>query len=185
MANDGIESQVVALLNGVRASQGLPALRADDNLNEAADSHSRGMVTSGVFSHDSASGTPCDVRIRRFVKARLVGETIAWLAGTPAAQQAQRTVDLWMNSPPHRQTLLTPGFKRIGVSRKGGRMFGRQGVAFTADLAGYAEAGLARRLAAKATSAGSSLPCRRSRPRWTAAMNFERFTSRVLRISSA
>ena len=35
------------------------------------------------------------------------------------------------------------------------------------------------------TSAGSSLPCRRSRPRWTAAMNFERLTSRVLRISSA
>jgi uncharacterized protein YkwD len=136
VANDGIEAQVVALLNGVRASQGLPALRADDSLNEAADSHSRGMVTSGVFSHDSASGTPCDVRIRRFVKARLVGETIAWLAGTPAAQQAQRTVDLWMNSPPHRETLLQPGFKRIGVSRKGGKMFGRQGVAFTADLAG-------------------------------------------------
>ena len=41
-----------------------------------------------------------------------------------------------MNSPPHRQTLMTAGFKRIGVSRKGGRMFGRQGVAFTADLAG-------------------------------------------------
>ena len=35
------------------------------------------------------------------------------------------------------------------------------------------------------TSAGSSLPCRRSRPRWTAAMNFERLTSSVLRISSA
>ena len=37
----------------------------------------------------------------------------------------------------------------------------------------------------QATSAGSSLPCRRSRPRWTAAMNFERLTSSVLRISSA
>jgi chromosome segregation ATPase len=35
------------------------------------------------------------------------------------------------------------------------------------------------------TSAVSSLPCRRSRPRWTAAMNFERLTSSVLRISSA
>ena len=135
-ANDGVEAQIIALLNGIRAQQGLPTLRTDGNLNDAADTHSRGMVSSGVFSHDSASGTPCDVRIRRFEKARLVGETIAWLAGTPSAQQAQTTVDLWMNSPPHRQTLLTPGFKRIGVSRKGGRMFGRQGVAFTADLAG-------------------------------------------------
>ena len=35
------------------------------------------------------------------------------------------------------------------------------------------------------TSAGSSRPWSRSRPRCTAAMNFERLTSRVLRISSA
>jgi uncharacterized protein YkwD len=133
---DTVESEVIRLLNGIRGSQGLPALRSDADLNDAADSHSRGMIASGLFSHDSASGTRCDVRIRRFVKARMVGETISWLAGTPAAQQAQRTVDLWMNSPPHRQTLLTAGFRRIGVSRKGGLMFGRRGVAFTADLAG-------------------------------------------------
>ena len=77
VANDGVEAQVVALLNGVRASQGLPALRADDSLNEAADSHSRGMVTSGVFSHDSASGTPCDVRIRRFERP------VSWARRSP------------------------------------------------------------------------------------------------------
>ena len=44
---------------------------------------------------------------------------------------------------------------------------------------------LAWRRLGQATSAGSSLPARRSRPRCTAAMNFERLTSRVLRISSA
>jgi uncharacterized protein YkwD len=135
-ASDAVESEVVRILNGIRASQGLGPLRRDGDLAEAADSHSRGMIASGQFSHDSASGTPCDVRIRRFVKARMVGETISWIAGTPASQQAQRTVDLWMNSPPHRATLLQPAFKRIGVSRKGGTMFGRRGVAFTADLAG-------------------------------------------------
>jgi uncharacterized protein YkwD len=133
---DAVEAEVIRLLNDLRAQQGLSALRRDGSLNDAADSHSRGMVTSGLFSHSSADGTRCDVRIRRFVKARMVGETISWLAGTPAAQQAQRTVELWMNSPPHRQTLMTAGFRRIGVSRKGGRMLGRQGVAFTADLAG-------------------------------------------------
>src|SRR3954451_2328329 len=40
-------------------------------------------------------------------------------------------------------------------------------------------------LARSQTTSTSSLPCRRSRPRWTAAMNFERLTSSVLRISSA
>jgi uncharacterized protein YkwD len=135
-STDSVEAQVIRLLNGLRAQQGLRTLRNDDGLDDAAASHSRGMVTSGQFSHESANGVPCDVRIRRFVKARMVGETISWLAGTPASEQAQRTVELWMNSPPHRQTLMTAGFRRIGVSRKGGRMFGRQGVAFTADLAG-------------------------------------------------
>jgi uncharacterized protein YkwD len=133
---DRVESEVIDLLNNIRQEQGLPTLRRDSDLTEAADSHSRGMIASGVFSHDSASGTRCDVRIRRFVKARMVGETISWLAGTPSSQQAQRTVELWMNSPPHRETLLTKSFRRIGVSRKGGEMFGRRGVAFTADLAG-------------------------------------------------
>jgi uncharacterized protein YkwD len=133
---DRVESEVIDLLNGIRAQNGLPSLRRDRDLADAAESHSKGMIASGVFSHDSASGTRCDVRIRRFVKARIVGETISWLAGTPSSQQAERTVELWMNSPPHRETLLTASFRRIGVSRKGGTMFGRRGVAFTADLAG-------------------------------------------------
>jgi uncharacterized protein YkwD len=135
-ATDSVEAEVISRLNEIRASQGLGALRADGDLSDAAESHSRDMIASGLFSHDSASGTRCDVRIRRYVRARIVGETISWLAGTPASQQAARTVQLWMDSPPHRATLLTPSFKRIGVSRKGGVMFGRRGIAFTADLAG-------------------------------------------------
>jgi uncharacterized protein YkwD len=135
-STDSVEAEVIRRLNEIRASQGLGALRADGDLSDAAESHSRDMIASGLFSHDSASGTRCDVRIRRYVRARVVGETISWLAGTPASQQAARTVQLWMDSPPHRATLLTPSFRRIGVSRKGGVMFGRRGIAFTADLAG-------------------------------------------------
>jgi uncharacterized protein YkwD len=135
-STDAVEAEVIRRLNEIRTSQGLGTLRSDGDLRDAAESHSRGMIASGLFSHDSASGTRCDVRIRRYVRARIVGETISWLAGTPASQQAARTVQLWMESPPHRQTLLMPSFRRIGVSRKGGVMFGRRGVAFTADLAG-------------------------------------------------
>jgi uncharacterized protein YkwD len=133
---DSVESEVIRRVNGIRQANGLSNLRSNHDLGDAAESHSRGMIASGQFSHDSADGTRCDVRIRRFVKARVVGETLAWIAGTPAAQQAARTVELWMNSPPHKATLLTPSFRRIGVSRKGGTMFGRRGVAVTLDLAG-------------------------------------------------
>ena len=135
-AFDSVESEIIRRVNDIRDSNGLGDLRSNGNLGDAAESHSRGMISSGQFSHDSANGTPCDVRIRRFVKARVVGETIAWLAGTPADEQAARTVELWMNSPPHKATLLTSSFRRVGVSRKGGSMFGRRGVAVTLDLAG-------------------------------------------------
>ena len=78
-----------------------------------------------------------------------------------------------------------------GLDVVGGR--GEQvGVERRADVAaqlglppqGRGRGGGWRRLG-QATSAGSSLPARRSRPRCTAAMNFDRLTSSVLRISSA
>ena len=133
---DSVESEIIRSLNAIRGSQGLTLLRADGGLFDAADEHSSEMLAAGQLTHDSPSGQRCDVRIRKHVRARAVGETISWLAGTPAAQQAERTVTLWLNSPPHRATLLAPFFRRIGVSRQVGTMFGRTGVAFTADLAG-------------------------------------------------
>ena len=135
-ATDSVEAAVVSKLNVIRRSQGLPLLRTDSRLLHAADAHSSEMLSAGLFSHDSPTGVSCATRIRKFVQARTVGETLAWLAGTPVDQQAERTVQLWMNSPPHRATLLTAAFHRIGVSRMAGTMFGRRGVAFTADLAG-------------------------------------------------
>jgi uncharacterized protein YkwD len=135
-AGDSVESEVLHRINAIRAEQDLGQLRADPDLVQAARAHSREMVAAGMFSHDSPSGEPCDQRIRSYARGRTVGETISWLAGTSASQQAERTVSLWMNSPPHRATLLSSAFHRIGISREGGQMFGRTGVAFTADLAG-------------------------------------------------
>jgi uncharacterized protein YkwD len=135
-AGDSVESEVVRRINAIRAEQGLSSLRANPDLVQAAQAHSREMIASGSFSHDSPDGKPCDQRIRSYARGRTVGETISWLAGTPASKQAERTVTLWMNSPPHRATLLSAAFRRIGISREGGTMFGRAGVAFTADLAG-------------------------------------------------
>jgi uncharacterized protein YkwD len=133
---DSVESEVLRRINAIRADAGLSTLRADPDLVQAAKAHSDEMIAAGMFSHDSPDGKPCDQRIRSYARGRTVGETISWLAGTPVSRQAERTVTLWMNSPPHRATLLSGAFRRIGISREGGQMFGRTGVAFTADLAG-------------------------------------------------
>ena len=41
-----------------------------------------------------------------------------------------------MNSPPHREALMSPSFRQIGVGRRIGKIPGGKAVWFTADLAG-------------------------------------------------
>jgi uncharacterized protein YkwD len=93
------------------------------------------MLVTGQFSHESPrSGERFDRRIRRFHRARALGETIAWGAGdagTPAA-----AVEMWMQSAPHRAILLDRSFRRIGVGRAVGEFDGFAGASlWTADLA--------------------------------------------------
>jgi uncharacterized protein YkwD len=128
------ERAVVGLLNELRAERGLPPLALVDGLVRAARQHSRAMLARGVFAHELAGGASFDRRIRRFHRARTLGETIAWGAGdygTPAG-----TVEMWMASPPHRAILLDRAFVRIGVGLATGRFQGVDGASvWTADLA--------------------------------------------------
>jgi uncharacterized protein YkwD len=84
------------------------------------------MARSGNFTH-GAMGP----RVRRYVRARAVGET---LARVPFAMSgnAGAIVDAWMRSPSHRATLLSRSFRRVGVARRAGR---GGSVFFTVDLA--------------------------------------------------
>jgi uncharacterized protein YkwD len=54
-------------------------------------------------------------RIRRYVRVRRVGENIAWATGC----SAQKIVNMWMGSAPHRQVMLSGSFRRIGVGKQG------------------------------------------------------------------
>ena len=52
--------------------------------------------------------------------------------GNPSAKAI---VDLWINSAPHLQTLTTADFRRIGIAKRRGRLFGQRVTVWTADLA--------------------------------------------------
>jgi uncharacterized protein YkwD len=82
-------------------------------LRNAAKAHSTDMLTNGYFEHDGPTET-WDTRVSRYLKSTMVGENIAWGQGTYGS--AQGIVTQWMQSPPHRAIILTPGFKRIGIS---------------------------------------------------------------------
>jgi uncharacterized protein YkwD len=118
---DRLERQVIRHVNAVRRAHGLRTLRRSRGLQRAADFHSWEILRSNVLSHTSPDGTPMARRIRRFVRARAVGETIAWVSPR-TRRQASVIVGSWMRSPGHRAALLNPGFRRVGVGRRTGSL---------------------------------------------------------------
>jgi uncharacterized protein YkwD len=125
------EQNLLQAINQARAAHGAPPLRIGVRLQQAARAHSRAMARSGAFTHGNWYS-----RLRRFgVRARTLGETIAWGVGSDGSAAA--LVGMWLASPPHRATLLRSGFRRIGVGIAVGSMSGFPGATVaTADFAG-------------------------------------------------
>ena len=112
-----LESAVVDRMNGIRRSRGLRPLRLNTRLRSAAVFHSSDMGRRGYFEHDSISGTPFWRRIERFYPSRgfnswTVGENLLWGSDTYGADFAVRE---WMNSPPHRQNILSRAWREVGI----------------------------------------------------------------------
>lgn len=125
------EQTLLQAINQARTTRGLPPLRVGVRLQRAARAHSNAMARSGSFTHGNWYR-----RLRRHgVRARTVGETIAWGVGTSGTAGA--IVGMWLASPPHRATLLDRRFRRIGVGVAVGTMGGLPGASIaTADFAG-------------------------------------------------
>lgn len=116
-----VETAIVRALNRTRSRYGLPRLHQSRTLFTLAGEHSRDMAVHGTLSHDSSDGTSFGDRLRRVTRARLMGETLVELSG---AAGARRVVGAWMNSPGHREAILTGGYHRVGVgSVRRGRWF--------------------------------------------------------------
>ena len=120
----------LCLINRERTRRGLAPLASNSMLAAAASEHSRDMVARGFFEHETPDGRSPQDRIRATGWGRgtssSTGENIAWGTGRAAVPEA--IVRQWMLSPPHREDILRPAFREIGVgialgapSRAGGR----------------------------------------------------------------
>jgi uncharacterized protein YkwD len=125
------EAELIGAVNQVRAQHRLAPLRVDVRLERAARAYSRTMLSTGRFAHG-------DVRarlVRYGAHGPAFGENLAWAVGSRASAGA--IVQMWMASPPHRATLLRPGFRRIGMGRVVGTFSGYGSAAVvTANFAG-------------------------------------------------
>jgi uncharacterized protein YkwD len=117
-AANTLEGGVLTQINAVRAEHGLKPLRINVKLRSAADAHSLAMAKYGFFTHESRDGSVFWKRVQRFYGPKgfafwSVGENLLWSSGELTPEAA---LQLWMNSPKHRDNLLTARWREVGLS---------------------------------------------------------------------
>lgn len=109
--NTSYEQMVVELVNVERQKNGLPALYLDSNISDVARTKSQDMAVNNYFAHYSPTyGMASDMLLKFGITWSAWGENIASGQDTP-----QVVVSEWMNSPSHRDNILSPNFTFIGV----------------------------------------------------------------------
>jgi uncharacterized protein YkwD len=109
-AND-FKLRVVQLTNEYRQSQKLAPLKLNSELAIAAQRHSEEMVSLDFFDHSSPDGRKPENRTAAAgYKGRYTGENIAAGSSTP-----EDVVRGWINSPGHRENILNPNAREIGI----------------------------------------------------------------------
>jgi uncharacterized protein YkwD len=167
---------LLCLMNAMRANAGVPALTQQDQLARASVDHSQDMVDNKYFAHDSLDGRDVVARLKAVsyipkTGQWVIGENLAWGSGALATPKA--LVNAWMNSPPHRENLLSGDFREVGL----GVIFGTpstqasDGVTVTTDFGtrpdarGTADEDAGAGSAGNAIAAGRSTAARRARAR--------------------
>ncbi|WP_339061619.1 SafA/ExsA family spore coat assembly protein [Tepidibacillus marianensis] len=106
-----VENQVIQLVNLERSKRGLKPLKANWELSRVARYKSQDMRDRNYFDHTSPTyGSPFTMMKAFGIRFSYAGENIAM--GQTSAWQVMQG---WMNSPGHRQNILSPNYTEIGV----------------------------------------------------------------------
>jgi uncharacterized protein YkwD len=107
----GWAREVFELTNLEREARGIPPLHWDDRAAEAAYEHCWDMHLRDFFHHVNPDGQdPGDRLAEVGVEFRYAGENIARGQLTP-----REVVRAWMESPGHRENMLSPAWTHVGV----------------------------------------------------------------------
>lgn len=108
-----LKSQVIEETNIQRELNGLPALKENAKLDEAALAKANDMFSSQYFEHVSPSGVgPGELVQDHGYDYIVAGENL--ILGNFSSEK--EVVDEWMNSPGHRANILNDRYLEIGVA---------------------------------------------------------------------
>ena len=113
-----VSAATLCLIDQERLAYRLQALRPNGSLRSIGSRQASEMVIGAYFGDDSLSGwTPIQRIAASAYAARArslsAGQNIGWGSGPLATPLAM--VRAWMLSPPHREIMLSGGYRDIGV----------------------------------------------------------------------
>lgn len=141
---------------GMGLNDGLPAgtigpepvqpLAFDADLYEAASGHVRWMLANDVFSHTGAGGTNSNARMVAAGYALqgtwATGENLAWFGTTGTLDDAREEEfvrsmhDNLMRSPGHRENIMDPRYREVGIAEETG-VFVAEGTPYNTAMTAY------------------------------------------------
>lgn len=117
----------LALFNRHRATAGLPLLSASRVLDAIAATRAQQMTADGLTHVRPGSSVMAVTQLlqQNGVTYTWDGENIFWAGGPPFDDALASADGWWMNSPEHRDNILGPHFRQVGIGTAtvGGRMY--------------------------------------------------------------
>ena len=111
-SNEITAANVLRLMNDYRASEGLAPLQSDERLDLAAADRMHQMEEESFWSHQSPRGeSPFRWLDRRDYRYRAAGENLA-----SGFETARLLVQSWMESPGHRDNILSSAYEDCGIA---------------------------------------------------------------------
>ncbi|MCB2093929.1 MAG: CAP domain-containing protein [Rhodobacteraceae bacterium] len=121
--------ELVRLINDFRRRNGAGKLALEPSLMAAAQGHACFLARSNQFTH-MGKGSPKSRMKRAGCRARTTGENIAMGFSSP-----DKTMKLWLESPPHRRILLMRNMTVMGIGVAGSRPAQSGGPRWVLDVA--------------------------------------------------
>ena len=133
---EDLEAEIAAQANAYRRSKGIEPLQSSPLLRDAARAQAVDMMLGGYVGHRASAGQEFDSRMRAFLSLGnpfsmpQMAENAArdTQKGEADTAKARRLFQQWVESRPHRKSLLNGGYKFVstGVVQRGNKIWAIQ-----------------------------------------------------------
>lgn len=118
-----VPANLIDLTNVVRSEQKLDTLAINEQLNLAAANKVKAIFANQYFSHTGKNGEKFSSWIKQagYTNYDIVGENLAL-----GYFDQQTIMNAWMNSPKHKENIVSPLFNEIGMAAATGNYHGKE-----------------------------------------------------------